>query len=128
MGADARGTRWLAFAFVQLAVSNADRGGTSYLQNCSFDHKGVHFVRCDWRTRYRSGGIESEQADLHDSPGGTWRWFQDDGRACAKPRAENIVMVTHHPWHDAADDGGFEVYVSDATHVLDLDPEQARSA
>lgn len=137
-------------------VANPDVGGNSYLQNFSFDHKGVHFMGIDWCTRV-IGGATSESADLHAFPGGTWPWFQADIAACPKPRHENIVMLSHHPmhdvlgglgalntaelntvmgftagyaeyvyanfaghyhfdWHDGENAGGFEVFVTDATH------------
>jgi hypothetical protein len=62
----------------------------------------VHFLGIDWCARnYGGGGLESEQADLHDFPGGTWPWFTADITNCGKEFGENIVMVTHHPMHVA---------------------------
>jgi hypothetical protein len=82
-------------------VANPDTGGNSWFENFSFDHRGVHFIGLDWCTR-TIGGIPGEQADLHAFAGGTWRFFRNDLRNCAKPRLENVVMLTHHPMHDFA--------------------------
>ena len=81
-------------------VWNPERGQDSYFQNFSFDFMGVHFVGLDWCTRV-IGGLEGEQADLHDFAGGTWQWFTDDIAAADKSFTENIVMLSHHPMHVA---------------------------
>jgi len=64
-----------------------------YLQNFSFDYKGVHFVCPDFSPR--TAGIEC--AELHDYTDGSWPWFTNDITNCAKPRYENIIMMTHIP-------------------------------
>ncbi len=79
-------------------VWNPQVGRLSYLQNFSFDHKGVHFLCIDWCTRI-SLPLLGEQADLHDFPGGTWPWFMEDVAASALGVQENIVMISHHPMH-----------------------------
>jgi len=80
---------------------NPQTGGYSYLQNFSFDHRGVHFVCLDWCTRL-VGPLIGEQADLNDFPGGTWPWFTEDLRSCRKTMRESIVMLSHHPMHPEA--------------------------
>jgi len=62
-----------------------------YLQNFSFDHKGCHFVCCDFNSR----DLTDEGGDLNDFPGGSWPWFKNDIRTCPKVKKESIVVVTH---------------------------------
>ena len=81
-------------------VWNPEIGDVSYLQNFSFDHRGLHFMGIDWNTR-TIGGLEGEQADLHDFEGGTFPWFTGDIEACNKEFGENIIMFSHHPMHVA---------------------------
>lgn len=73
---------------------------TSYLQNLSFSHRGVHFMGVDWCTR-TLGAILGEQAELHDFPGGTWPWFVDEleQASTAASLQESIVMASHHPMY-----------------------------
>lgn len=62
-----------------------------YLQNLSFDYKSCHFVCADFVSRK----IDDEGGELHDYDGGSWRWFKNDVEHCAKPKKENIVIMTH---------------------------------
>ena len=62
-----------------------------YLQNFSFDYKGCHFVCVDFASRK----IDDEGGELHDYDGGSWPWFKNDIEHCAKPKKENIVIMTH---------------------------------
>jgi hypothetical protein len=62
-----------------------------YLQNFSFDYKGCHFVCLDFNSREKG----NESGELHDFPGGTWSWFQNDIEKCSKPKKENIVIMSH---------------------------------
>ena len=74
-----------------------------YLQNFSFDYKGCHFVCPDFVSR-KAG---DEGGELHDFTGGSWQWFKSDIERCAKPKNENIVIMTHigmfHTGFDFAD-------------------------
>ncbi len=81
-------------------VWNSQIDDFSYLENFSFDYKGVHFVGLDWATRV-IGGVTSETADLHDFSGGTWPWFTADIENCDKTMQENIVVASHHPMHES---------------------------
>ncbi len=62
-----------------------------YLQNFSFNHKGCHFVCCDFNSR--QAGVEG--GELHDFAGGSWPWFKNDIETCPKDKKESIVIVTH---------------------------------
>ena len=62
-----------------------------YLQNFSFDYKSCHFVCPDFNSRKARG----QGGELHDFTGGSWRWFKSDIEKCAKPKKENIVIMTH---------------------------------
>jgi len=89
-------------------VWNPEHRQESFLQNFSFDHRGLHFLGIDWCTRIRIP-IIGEQADLHDFPGGTFPWFQEDIEYAPKDFAENILMMSHHPMHDLTlGIGGFD--------------------
>jgi len=65
-----------------------------FLQNFSFDHGGVHFIGLDWVTR--KGG---ESADLHDFPGGTFRWWGKDVERVASRKKRSVVLFSHLPMH-----------------------------
>jgi len=62
-----------------------------YLQNFSFNHKGCHFVCCDFNSRQAG----AEGGELHDFAGGSWPWFRNDIETCPKVKKESIVIVTH---------------------------------
>ncbi len=72
-------------------VWNPELERNSYLQNFSFDFRGIHFVATDWVSR------QAEDAELHNFAGGTWPWFVDNIANCQKNREENIVMFSHPP-------------------------------
>ncbi len=74
-------------------VSSAG-GEVRTLQNLSFDHRGVHFIVLDWKTR--DGG---ESADLHDVPGGTFSWLKDELNRCRERPENSVVLLSHLPMH-----------------------------
>ncbi|MBI4704374.1 MAG: metallophosphoesterase [Deltaproteobacteria bacterium] len=79
-------------------VPNPQTGAPSYLQNVAFGVQGVRFIGLDWCTR-RFEGLEGEQADLHDFPGGTLPWLAASLDASPKSTKESIVLASHHPVH-----------------------------
>jgi len=82
-------------------VWNPQRSKFSFLQNYSFDHKGLHFICLDWCTRILAP-LLGEQADLHDFPEGTWPWFVEHVTASAAGPKESLVLFSHHPMHAEA--------------------------
>jgi hypothetical protein len=70
-----------------------------YLQNYSFDYKGLHIMCTDWGTRNPGPGLESEQAELFDFEGGTWPWFKQDMESSIGEAQNNILVFSHHPMH-----------------------------
>ena len=72
-------------------VNNVD----SYLQNFSFNHKGVRFIGLDWSSRLLDP-LYGEMAHLHDFDGGTFRWLADE-LAAYEGAEESVVMLTHEP-------------------------------
>jgi len=64
------------------------------LQNLSFDHRGLHCVVLDWKTR--KGG---EHADLHAEPGGTLSWLKEELKSCRDRPPNSVVLFTHLPMH-----------------------------
>ncbi len=70
--------------------------GDAFLHSFSFDHKGCHFSCPDFVSRVPG----DEGAELNDVQNGTWTWFTADIARCAKPGAENIVTMTHHPMYN----------------------------
>lgn len=72
-------------------VWNPQVNTNSYLQNFSFDCKGVHFVCLDFASRVAG----DESAELNNYQNGTWPWFKNDVTNCAKTRKENIVVLSH---------------------------------
>jgi hypothetical protein len=81
-----------------LPVANPVEGGESWLQNFSFDFRGLHFVGLDWCSR-DVGSIFGEMADLHDFEGGTRPWFDEDLAALSPGPRERVVLLSHHPMH-----------------------------
>lgn len=83
------------YGYLSRAVKNwrkaATPVGEAYLQNFSFDHKGLHFVCPDFISRE----LGNEGGELHDMLEGSWPWFQNDIRHCAKAKEENILIMTH---------------------------------
>lgn len=70
-----------------------------YLQNYSFDYKGLHIICADWNTRTEEGLLETEQAELYDFEGGTWPWFKEDILNWTGTDKESILVFSHHPMH-----------------------------
>jgi hypothetical protein len=70
-----------------------------YLQNYSFDYKGLHIMCTDWGTRNPGPGLESEQAELFDFEGGTWPWFKQDLQSSIGDNINNTLVFSHHPMH-----------------------------
>jgi hypothetical protein len=70
-----------------------------YLQNYSFDYKGLHIICTDWGTRNPGPGLGSEQAELYDFEGGTWPWFKQDMENSPTENQNNILVFSHHPMH-----------------------------
>ncbi|HEY9161508.1 MAG TPA: metallophosphoesterase [Desulfomonilia bacterium] len=81
-------------------VMNPQTDKEMYLENYSFDYKGLHIVCADWNTRNNDGGVlEPEQAELYDFEGGTWPWFKEDILASTGRDKESILVFSHHPMH-----------------------------
>jgi hypothetical protein len=81
-------------------VINPQTAKELYLQNYSFDYKGLHIICADWNTRKEEGGLlETEQAELYDFEGGTWPWFTEDILSSTGTDKENILIFSHHPMH-----------------------------
>ncbi len=101
----------------EIPVYNPEYGTTSWLQNFSWNHGGVHFAGLDWNSRSDDGFL-GETADLHDFDGGTWEFFDADlsawHTACESAAStssrcpdESVVMFTHMPMFMGP--GGFQV-------------------
>lgn len=79
-------------------VHNPDYDISSWLQNMSFQVDGVHFVGLDWASR-TVGGFWGETADLHDWPGGTLPFLEQDLASLNDPLPGSVVLFSHHPMH-----------------------------
>jgi hypothetical protein len=80
-------------------VIEPQTGKSLFLQNYSFDHKGLHIMCTDWCTRKLDGLLEGEQAELFDFDGGTWSWFKNDFESSVGDIKNNILVFSHHPLH-----------------------------
>ncbi len=80
-------------------VINPHTGKEMYLENYSFDYKGLHIICADWSTRTEEGLLETEQAELYDFEGGTWPWFKEDILNWTGTDKESILVFSHHPMH-----------------------------
>lgn len=81
-------------------VWNPERKVESYYQNYAFVYRGCAFVALDWVTRRHAlfgfPGAHT-QADLHDFPGGTYRWAGELERSGALAGARRVFFFQHHP-------------------------------
>ncbi|MEN6406587.1 MAG: metallophosphoesterase [Thermoguttaceae bacterium] len=67
-----------------------------YLENFSFDYGNCHFVCADFASRT----TDDESGNLNEdvtSGSGTLTWLKNDIATCAKPKNENINIITHIP-------------------------------
>ena len=67
-----------------------------YLQNLSFEHKGVRFIGLDLAVRGVSGSL-GELGNLNDYPGGTWPWLEAALEDANERRRGSIVLASHIP-------------------------------
>ncbi len=81
-----------------VAVHNPQWEQTSWLQNVSFDYRGVRFMGLDWVSRDPDNPM-SEMAELHDFPDGSWPWFADELDGLEAGPDENVLLFSHHPMH-----------------------------
>lgn len=68
----------------------------AWLQNFSFDYRGLHFIAADWCAR-GIGDWDGELGYLHDFEGGTWPWFQDAIEASAGGTENRVIILSHIP-------------------------------
>ena len=80
----------------EVPVWNPQIEQQSWLDNASFDHRGVHFVGLDWAVRGDDSGV-GETGDLHDFEGGTLPWLAADLDARTWQARECIVLASHIP-------------------------------
>jgi hypothetical protein len=84
-------------------VWNPDAEEDSWLQNFSFDHRGVHFIGVDWCDRGEEG-LTGEFGTLHDFEGGSWPWLESDLAGHEMGEANSVLMASHIPMHNGAFD------------------------
>ena len=84
------------YAYLSTRLTNWQKAPTpvegKYLHNFSFDWGNCHFVGADFAAR-----PGRDLGTLNDFAGGTWPWFTHDIQACAKPKEENIILLSHFP-------------------------------
>ncbi len=74
-----------------------DRDADTWLQNLTFQHRGITFVGMDWASR--ESGLMGETAELHDYDGGSWPHFVEWLTSLPEGRSEDVVLASHHPMH-----------------------------
>ena len=79
-------------------VHAPEGGDPLYLHDFAFVHRGVRFLGLDWCTRSRKD-IETEQADLHAFPGGTFPFFRSTLEAWDDAPDDSILLLSHHQMH-----------------------------
>lgn len=82
-------------------VWNPEHRVASYFQNFAFSYGGYGFLGLDWVSREKAWfflpGSHTE-ADLHDFPGGTYRWVKELlGSGWAKDK-RRVFLFQHHPY------------------------------
>jgi hypothetical protein len=104
----------------EVEVQNPEWGVTSWLQNLSFEYRGIRFLGLDWCSR-NMDGILGEMAALHDFDGGTFPWFSDQIGAIEAGADENVLLFSHHPMYMSP--GAFNIddmaRISDVTRPLE---------
>jgi hypothetical protein len=76
---------------------------TSWLQNFSFEHRGLRWLGLDWNSRSESN-LYSEFAELNDFEGGTLPFFTDQLGGLEAGPDEDVLLFSHHPMHIGAFD------------------------
>jgi len=97
------------FARAPLPAWDPEREADTWLQNLTFQHRGVTFVGMDWASR--EGGLIGETAELHDYDGGSWPHFQEWLADLPEGPDEDVVLASHHPMH--ASPGAFALLEMD---------------
>jgi len=81
-------------------VDDPDIGAPAHLLNHAFDLGGLHFICLDWNSR-QIDPLWGETPDLHDFPGGTFPFLQDELAAVQATAPdgpqERVVLLTHMP-------------------------------
>lgn len=84
------------FEAVTGPVEHPDWGRPAWLQNLTFQHGPVRFVAADWSSRDLDT-LWGETPDLHDFPGGTWPWLEDQLQAAQPGLSSSVVLLSHMP-------------------------------
>lgn len=87
-------------------VQNPEEGVPSWFHNVSFRFEGLHFLGLDWASR-KIDPLLGETGMLHDFPGGTYPWFEEQLSATEGAEPESVVLFSHIPMHPSP--GGFDV-------------------
>lgn len=77
-------------------VEYSDSGELAWLQNLSFEHKGVRFVGADTVVRGVRGSL-GELGSLNDYEGGTWPFLEEVFSDAEFRPKESIVLAGHVP-------------------------------
>ncbi|MEN6406588.1 MAG: hypothetical protein ABFC77_08965 [Thermoguttaceae bacterium] len=67
-----------------------------YLENFSFNYGNCHFACADFASRIAGDESGNLNEDV-TSGSGSWTWLKNDITTCAKPKNENINIITHIP-------------------------------
>lgn len=87
-------------------VQNPEEGVPSWFHNVAFRFQGLRFLGLDWSSR-RIDPLLGETGMLHDFPGGTFPWFEEQLSATKGDDLESIVLFSHIPMHPSP--GGFDI-------------------
>lgn len=91
------------FARAPLPVRDPAGGADRYLQNVSFDYRGLHVVGLDFNDR-ETVDLGGELGVLHDYPGGTLPWLARSASTYAGRDDDSVLMFSHIPMHQGAFD------------------------
>ena len=84
-------------------VENPEWGVTSWFHNMAFTFEGIRFVGIDWASR-DPNAVLGEFGELHDFPGGSFPFFEEQITRSSVGNTENVVVFTHIPMHLGAFD------------------------
>lgn len=84
-------------------VDNPEWGVPSWFHNMAFTYEGIRFVGIDWASR-DPNALLGEFGELHDFPGGSFPFFEEQITRSSVGNTENVVIFTHIPMHFGAFD------------------------
>ncbi len=79
-----------------IEVYNPVHNKDSWMNNLSFDFRGLHWVGLDWISR-SDNSVLGEFAELNNFEGGSYPFFEHELATLDAGPDENVLLFSHHP-------------------------------